>query len=190
MLLPDLPYLLSGKVDRKALREQYSQRNHGQVLESGSLSPRTNTIIDVISSVLGARIDQTTQLTAAGLDSLSAIRISSQLERAGFPPSNAAVLPPDLDSSRRRSAQDLSSCAHNAVRRQSPPSPCGSSSPFHLLSFADKQTQLTDTSNNGRQPYDTDEQCLNQVGKRCWLHFVWLTTNAGTITTMATGKTS
>ena len=92
MLLPDLPYLLSGKVDRKALREQYSQRNHGQVLESGSLSPRTNTIIDVISSVLGARIDQTTQLTAAGLDSLSAIRISSQLERAGFPPSNAAVL--------------------------------------------------------------------------------------------------
>lgn len=92
LLLETLPYLPSGKADRKALQQIHTEnRNlHGHGEES--LSERTQEIIAVVSDVLGAQVSPNTTLAAAGLDSLSSIRLSSRLKRAGFPQPDATSL--------------------------------------------------------------------------------------------------
>ena len=92
VLLDALPYLSSGKTDRVALEELYAQVKRSSPSTVGSVTPRINVIIDVISDVLKTPIDSHTQLAAAGLDSLSSIRITSLLERAGFSQLDATAL--------------------------------------------------------------------------------------------------
>ena len=92
ILLDELPYLDSGKLDRKALQKLYSRRKQRTVHVNGGESSRLRTIIETVSDVLGVPVDTETQLAAAGLDSLSSIRLSSKLRYAGLPQPDATVL--------------------------------------------------------------------------------------------------
>lgn len=84
LILDHLPYLESGKVDRKGLQAIY-QSKKAQV--DGTVDEKDEnmrSIVEVISKVLGVELHAETSLMAAGMDSLSSIRISAELNRAGF----------------------------------------------------------------------------------------------------------
>lgn len=92
VILDELPYLDSGKVNRKALEQLCAQRKERATPPNGLASQRLQTVMDTVSQVLRTSADVHTDLVAAGLDSLSAIRLSSQLKQAGFPQADALIL--------------------------------------------------------------------------------------------------
>lgn len=92
VLLNTLPYLSSGKIDRKALLNLYSEKKRSSSSNNGRMTSRNRRIIDIISDVLRFPIDNQTQLAAVGFDSLSSIRVASELQRSGFPQLDAVVL--------------------------------------------------------------------------------------------------
>lgn len=92
VLLESLPYLASGKVDRKALHSIYSQQRDENVPGEDLVSPRLRTIIDTVSSVLDTHVGASQPLASSGLDSLSAIRIASRLRKIGMPGLDATIL--------------------------------------------------------------------------------------------------
>lgn len=83
VLLDDFPYLPSGKVDKKKLEIDYNSNTTPH--ESGSLDVSENAreLARIIQSALGVSIDHNTDLSAAGLDSLRAIQVASELRRQG-----------------------------------------------------------------------------------------------------------
>nr|AAD00581.2 peptide synthetase [Aureobasidium pullulans] len=83
VLLDDFPYLPSGKVDKKRLETDYNSNTAQHVSGSSDLSENAREITRIIESVLGVSIDHSTDLSAAGLDSLRAIQVASQLRRQG-----------------------------------------------------------------------------------------------------------
>jgi ferricrocin synthase len=96
LFLDELPYLDSGKADRKTLRSQWLARKPAATGEEHNLTPRLKRIIDAVSSILETPIDRNTRLSSVGLDSLTAIRLASELSKADLPRPNAT----DLLSSR------------------------------------------------------------------------------------------
>ena len=99
--LEELPYLDSGKVDRKALQQMYSSSKVQVNANTHDQHDRLRTITEVVSGVLGVNIDSETPLMAAGLDSLASIGITAQLKRAGFRQLDATAV---LES---RTARDI-----------------------------------------------------------------------------------
>lgn len=92
LILEALPYMASGKVDKKALHQLYNEVDSSQNGLEHEISPSLKAVIEIISDVLGVRVDSETQLSTVGLDSLSSIRISSRLMQAGFPQPDAMSL--------------------------------------------------------------------------------------------------
>lgn len=92
VLLEGLPYLASGKVDRKALSGQYQTLQHSAPTDTNTGSVRVQDIAAAVSEVLRIDINANTHLPSAGLDSLSAIRVASQLNRRGFPQIDANTI--------------------------------------------------------------------------------------------------
>lgn len=91
VLLDDFPYLASGKCDRKALRAQYEQQqvpapNDGST-QSESESMRQ--VLDCLQTTLGAQLTPKSSLAAAGLDSISSIRLASELRKRGLAQTDA-----------------------------------------------------------------------------------------------------
>jgi aryl carrier-like protein len=84
ILLDDFPYLPSGKVDRKKLESDYSSNTTQIVSESSDVPANVRSVARIIQSVLGVPIDHNTDLGAAGLDSLRAIQVASELRRQGY----------------------------------------------------------------------------------------------------------
>lgn len=84
LILDSFPYLASGKLDRNALRDRYrrSLNQMSPVAESPSL--HSTEVATIVSSTIGVDVNAHTLLRNTGLDSLSAIRVASQLSRAGF----------------------------------------------------------------------------------------------------------
>lgn len=86
ILVDKFPQLPSGKVDRKALESEYvnsrqsEQSNEHQVFRDET----EEAISSSITKVLGAPAGATDSLAAAGLDSLSAIRLASYLRDVGL----------------------------------------------------------------------------------------------------------
>ncbi|KAF2717079.1 putative Non-ribosomal peptide synthetase [Polychaeton citri CBS 116435] len=85
-----LPYLASGKVDRKGLRDEYlRQRRLPQQMQGTSRSEKYKELVCIISEVLNTSVDESTNLSAAGLDSLTSIQLASLLRRRGYPKMDA-----------------------------------------------------------------------------------------------------
>ncbi|KAI4745069.1 peptide synthetase [Aureobasidium sp. EXF-12298] len=84
ILLHDFPYLPSGKVDKRKLESDYSYSTAQNVSEPSDVSANAQDAARIIQSVLGVPIDQNTDLSAAGLDSLRAIQLASELRRQGY----------------------------------------------------------------------------------------------------------
>ena len=101
LVVDELPYLDSGKINRKELQNRYesSKVHTNGHIEVGN--DRLRTIMEVVSDILQAKVNSNTYLAAAGMDSLSSIRISSRLKRAGFRQLDATII---LES---RTARDI-----------------------------------------------------------------------------------
>ncbi|OKP15175.1 Hydroxamate-type ferrichrome siderophore peptide synthetase [Penicillium subrubescens] len=85
ILVNQFPQLPSGKVDRKALEAEFVRhRATAQSVEQHSFRDEIEeTIASCVADVLGRQIPPTESLSAAGLDSLAAIRLASHLLDAG-----------------------------------------------------------------------------------------------------------
>jgi amino acid adenylation domain-containing protein len=84
VLLDDFPYLPSGKVDRKKLESDYGSRLTQSTSAHTNMSAAAAKIALVIQDILGVSIDRQTDLSAAGLDSLKAIQVATELRGQGF----------------------------------------------------------------------------------------------------------
>ncbi|KAF2764184.1 peptide synthetase [Teratosphaeria nubilosa] len=89
LILDSLPYLASAKVDRKALAAQYADARRFSATDIQSSVGR---VARAISDTLGVSVQDDTPLASIGLDSLSAIRVATQLRRIGFSSLDANTL--------------------------------------------------------------------------------------------------
>lgn len=84
VMLEALPYLASGKCDRKALRAQYEESQTPEGDGEPADSETTKSAIEVLGKVLQCKVSSGSNLAALGLDSLASIRLASELRKAGF----------------------------------------------------------------------------------------------------------
>ena len=85
ILLKDVPRLPSGKADVLKLRADYAkEKNASDTVDSGSFNFTETEVSRAVEALLGRKIDFFVNLTAAGLDSLSAIRLASKLRSKGM----------------------------------------------------------------------------------------------------------
>ncbi|KAJ6783795.1 hypothetical protein PWT90_02911 [Aphanocladium album] len=84
VLLEELPRLPSGKVNGKELQRQFEESKR-QTGESGSFNTTIEpSLLHVLEKYFGSQLSPQTELTRAGLDSLTAIGLSSSLRQAGY----------------------------------------------------------------------------------------------------------
>lgn len=110
VILDELPYLDSGKADRKALRAIYDDQKSVHNGGSANTNPQLEKIIAVVNRTLNTAVDPRTQLSTVGLDSLTAIRLALELHKAGFARPDATDL---LTSS---TASDIEAILHGFER--------------------------------------------------------------------------
>ncbi|KAK4495598.1 hypothetical protein PRZ48_012866 [Zasmidium cellare] len=84
IILDALPYLASGKCDRKALRQRHAESQDDDEDESAQYSETTRRVVDVLVHVLGTEVNARSSLPGLGVDSLLSIRITASLRKAGF----------------------------------------------------------------------------------------------------------
>lgn len=86
VLVNEFPQLPSGKIDRKALEANFlHHRNASQSVDQQQVRDEIEkTIASCVVDVLGRNVSPEESLTAAGLDSLAAIRLASHLLGAGI----------------------------------------------------------------------------------------------------------
>ena len=92
VLHQQFPYLPSGKIDKRKLQSDYEK----QLLEDASnhefsSTPAETAVKEAIRNLLGS-FSKHMRLAAAGLDSLAAIRVASELRQCGFNVTTVAVL--------------------------------------------------------------------------------------------------
>lgn len=112
-MVTSMPQLPSGKIDKRSLETAYSESLPFQDTHSSlDLHPSDQaalSILHIAQDCLGRRLSLSTNLTAAGLDSLRAIRVASRLRNEGFDLSAVDVLT-------SRTLYDLiKSCKHSPV---------------------------------------------------------------------------
>lgn len=95
ILMDEFPRLPSGKVDRKRLKADYQDRRAKMIGDAPDLAPADEletTVTQVVSEALQVKANKATSLAAAGLDSLSAIKLASQLRENGIHLSSVQLL--------------------------------------------------------------------------------------------------
>ncbi|KAM5371350.1 hypothetical protein ACJZ2D_008048 [Fusarium nematophilum] len=95
VLMPEFPRLPSGKVDRKRLKAEHEERKadmSGNALDSGPVDEAEAKIISIISQVLNFKVERSTSLASAGLDSLKAIKLASTLRQSNIHLSSTSLL--------------------------------------------------------------------------------------------------
>ncbi|QSZ28506.1 hypothetical protein DSL72_003003 [Monilinia vaccinii-corymbosi] len=97
VLLPEFPYLPSGKVDKRRLEANYQQQREGEE-DLTNLTQTEVTVREVLRDVLGS-FTSNIRLAAAGLDSLASIRVSRELRLRGLNITTLAVLQAETLSS-------------------------------------------------------------------------------------------
>jgi len=88
IILDQLPYLDSGKVNRKGLAEIYADNKTTLTTSNEISSPRLHKIKEAVAQVLQTPVHG----RISGLDSLTSIRLASELKKVGFAQANAAEL--------------------------------------------------------------------------------------------------
>ena len=85
VLLEKLARLPSGKIDRKSLEHDYKRSREAKIFPQGEVSTESleREACRMASTLVGHQLGPETPLSAAGLDSLKAIRLASQLRRWG-----------------------------------------------------------------------------------------------------------
>jgi len=119
LIMDKIPYLASGKVDRRALQHLHLQFRESQDASfDEDVDEETRKLAQLFYDVLGVDVKSSLSLSAAGVDSLSSIRIASQLRKQGYPQASAADI---LDA---RSLSDLRTrlVASQAYPQHEPPS--------------------------------------------------------------------
>jgi amino acid adenylation domain-containing protein len=90
LIMEKIPYLASGKVDRRALHNLHQQFRETQDTSSNeNVDEETKKLAKVFNDVLRVDVMGVPSLSATGVDSLSSIRIASQLRKIGFPETSA-----------------------------------------------------------------------------------------------------
>jgi amino acid adenylation domain-containing protein len=90
LIMESIPYLASGKVDRRALQHLHRQfRETQDPSPDGSVDEETKKLAQLFYDVLKVDVKSAPSLSAAGVDSLSSIRIASQLRKHGYPQTSA-----------------------------------------------------------------------------------------------------
>jgi len=123
VMIESLPYLPSGKVDRKTLCQFYTGSTQ-EIFASGAASGASRShILQVIEKSLDIALDKRLPLSAVGLDSLSAIRIASQLRRDGYPQLDAS------DILEARSVDEIEKLVH--LKKEQERDRHGTQTPMH-----------------------------------------------------------
>ncbi|TAQ91641.1 hypothetical protein B7494_g92 [Chlorociboria aeruginascens] len=94
VLLQNFPYLPSGKVDKSTLELDFQNQREHDESEAVSRSPIEQTVWMTLTGLLG-HFPPSMRLASAGLDSLIAIRVASNLRVSGFNVSTISVLQAD-----------------------------------------------------------------------------------------------
>ena len=90
LIMEKIPYLASGKVDRRALQQLHRQFREAQgPSPDESVDEVTKKLAQLFYNVLKVDVMGASSLSAAGVDSLSSIRIASQLRSHGYPHTSA-----------------------------------------------------------------------------------------------------
>ncbi|KXT05105.1 hypothetical protein AC578_7563 [Pseudocercospora eumusae] len=84
VILDSLPYLASGKCDRKALRAHYEARQTSEPSSAYTDVPHVKEVLSAIEAVLGVSAQPKSSLPGLGMDSISSIRMASELKRRGL----------------------------------------------------------------------------------------------------------
>ncbi|KPM38002.1 Hydroxamate-type ferrichrome siderophore peptide synthetase [Neonectria ditissima] len=95
VLMDEFPRLPSGKVDRKTLKADHELRKTELADDVLDLQPTDELeakVIGVISDVLNFKVNRTTLLASAGLDSLRAIKLASALRESDFDLNSMSLL--------------------------------------------------------------------------------------------------
>ncbi|KAJ4144498.1 hypothetical protein LMH87_003379 [Akanthomyces muscarius] len=92
VLSEELPRLPSGKVNAKELQRRFEQAK-SQIAESDDLEKTTEPeLLQVLQDYFGSQLSLQTELTRAGLDSLTSIGLSSSLRHVGYNIQAASLL--------------------------------------------------------------------------------------------------
>ena len=90
LIMEKIPYLASGKVDRRALQQLHRQfREHQDQSLNEDADEETKKLAQLLYDVLRVDVMSAPSLSAVGVDSLSSIRIGSQLRKHGYPQTSA-----------------------------------------------------------------------------------------------------
>ncbi|KAI9815347.1 MAG: NRPS [Pycnora praestabilis] len=96
VMLQETPRLPSGKIDRKALEAAYDQHKETSLKATECMMDNVEQIVATsIQELLGINVGRSTSLRAAGLDSLLAIRLATQLRQLGLNLGGADILVAD-----------------------------------------------------------------------------------------------
>lgn len=117
------PRLPSGKVDRKQLKIDYETRNSATTESmSGYSDDAEREMAQLAHSAMGVQLQSSSILSAAGVDSLAAIKLASCLRQAGFAVTAVDVLKSNTLSDLRSRALQPRSRADSAVDFHDPSS--------------------------------------------------------------------
>jgi ferricrocin synthase len=116
VLVRDLPRLPSGKIDRHRLGSDYIKVRGNALPDLQRPANETERKVrDTVCNLLGRAIGRSTSLATAGLDSLLAIQLSSQLRVLGLSSSAASILKADtIERIWQISSQSTSSTGRDA----------------------------------------------------------------------------
>jgi amino acid adenylation domain-containing protein len=131
LLLDAFPRLPSGKANSKALKEMFRESKAASLNDSNLLDEQSADLLRLVSDYLETPLRRQTLLSSAGVDSLTAIELSSYLRDAGYDVDTVSVL-------KMRTAGDLIDLAR--VRGPSSPSSKGVVSLLATLGFSISNT--------------------------------------------------
>ncbi|KAF2153761.1 peptide synthetase [Myriangium duriaei CBS 260.36] len=83
VILQDFPYLPSGKTDQKKLESDYQARPDKSTQEHAS-AVQDHRLLVILRTLINKQLESSTNLSGAGLDSLKAIKLATELKGHGY----------------------------------------------------------------------------------------------------------